>query len=78
MEQTAFERERLVAWYAAELNNTRYRASVSEQHVVAASRRAEDAEHRFTDVLSSTSWRTTLPLRVARRPRTYLKRLLHR
>jgi FkbM family methyltransferase len=78
MEQTTFERERLVAWYAAELNNQRYRAHVAQQDFVAASSRAESAEHRFADVMGSTSWRYTLPIRAARRPRTYLKRLLQR
>jgi FkbM family methyltransferase len=78
MQQTTFERERLVAWYAAELNNQRYRAHVNEQHMIAASHRAEDAEHRFADVTRSSSWRYTLPIRAARRPRTYLLRLLQR
>jgi hypothetical protein len=35
---------------------------------------AEAEEQRLGEVLGSTSWRATLPIRVARRPRAYLRK----
>ena len=85
MAQSAFERDRLIAWYAAELHNARdmqgrdraaleaKRREVDELHALAGNLSAQ-----LDAVLASTSWRVTLPLRAARRPRHYLARLMAR
>lgn len=78
LEQTSFERERMVAWYAGEVANHRRRAATSESEVNHWRVRAESTDTRLEDVLSSTSWKTTLPIRAARRPRAYLKKMLQR
>lgn len=62
--QRLFERDRLVASQAVEVNQLRYEMSLR----VAGTQ----------EILRSTSWRITLPLRVVRRPRNYLRRLLRR
>jgi len=86
LEQSSFERERMVAWYAAEVENLRRSARRHEEAAAArahdqavhAQAKERDLQCRLDDVLGSTSWRITLPLRVVRRPRTYLKTLADR
>lgn len=85
LEQTSFERERMVAWYAAEVEAHKARrlelvaqkedASTS---LAESSARLSDTQTRLHDVLSSTSWRVTMPLRAVRRPRLYLRKVLGR
>ncbi|GHS90061.1 hypothetical protein AGMMS50218_17540 [Actinomycetota bacterium] len=85
-EQTAFERERMVAWYAAELATERARSARtleaytkdSERRLIAEQIAHQDSARRLADVLSSTSWRLSLPVRVVRRPGLYLRKLLGR
>lgn len=57
--QQSFERERYIAWQAAEV-----------VHVHGLIRTAEDQSRSLR---ASASWRCTLPLRVARHPRLYLR-----
>jgi FkbM family methyltransferase len=92
LEQTSFERERMVAWYAAEVSNFRKRwlrqenANAAQAAVNLAQAgqleveraHGRDAEARLAQVLRSTSWRVTLPMRVVRRPGTYLRALTSR
>lgn len=83
--QSAFERDRLIAWYAAELHNARYVQRRDRAALEAKQREldelhslAGDLSRQLDAVLASTSWRVTLPLRAARRPRHYLARLIAR
>lgn len=92
LELTAFARERLVAWYSGELRNARAReaalaAQVAEAERVASAERAEGVAQRTEtdrarqlvhELLGSTSWRVTLPLRALRRPGRYLRSLRDR
>lgn len=92
LEQTSFERERMVAWYAAEVSNFRSRgerqervnlaqgAALTAQAVQAEVQReqTQDVQTRLDDVLASSSWRITLPMRAMRRPRVYMRELMHR
>ncbi|WP_024287613.1 FkbM family methyltransferase [Cellulomonas sp. KRMCY2] len=85
LEQTSFERERMVAWYAAEVSNFRNRLQRQEsldaeraERQEAQRRAAQDIQLRLDGVLASTSWRITLPMRAIRRPRTYLKEWVRR
>jgi FkbM family methyltransferase len=82
LEQTSFDRERMVAWYAAEVSNYRNRwrqqRGIIEDHVSqeeALQAIVQDTNTRLNEVLESTSWRSTLPMRVIRRPRVYLRKL---
>jgi FkbM family methyltransferase len=85
LEQASFERERMIAWYASELNNHRLRNEelsrrVEEQfqHLRAMEAAHADVEERYAGLLQSTSWRATLPLRAVRRPQLYVRRLVRR
>lgn len=88
-DRALFARERLVAWYATELRNLRVTRSAQEkaaQEQLSASSREADEARRDADaarrqvgeLLASTSWRMTLPLRFVRRPGHYLRSLRHR
>ena len=68
LEQRLWERERLAAARGRELSDLRIQLAMGER----ASREAIDA------VMSSASWRLTLPLRAARHPRYYLRTLRDR
>lgn len=76
LEQSSFERERLVAWYASQVARLTDDATRSSGDVEALRQSAADTRQRLDDVLASTSWRTTLPIRAARRPQDYLSKLL--
>lgn len=85
LEQALFERDRLIAWHAAEADNLRRgRDAVAQdrdlfaEHLGVSQAMRADAEARNTALLRSTSWRASLPLRVLRRPRTYLRGLVRR
>lgn len=85
LEQVSFERERMIAWYAAEVNNQRYLNGEQARRLDEQARGLEanasayaDAERRFAEVVESTSWRATLPIRAVRRPQVYLRRLVRR
>jgi len=82
LEQSSFERERMVAAYASEVSNIRNRLKRHDAAFAAhIDRQASDArgvQSRLDDVLGSTSWRITLPMRAVRRPRTYLKAWMRR
>ena len=71
LELTAFARERLVAWYSGELR------SVREREVTLAAE-LERSRQMVHGLLTSTSWRVTLPLRALRRPGRYLNSLRKR
>jgi hypothetical protein len=75
LEQSSFERERMVAWYAAEVANVRMNA---HRHAQAQDLTMRDMQNRIDELLRSNSWRITLPLRAIRRPATYLKALRRR
>jgi len=86
-QQSTFERERLVAWYAHELKHARAHVRLEKQHHerlaaeaagAAEARRARIRHIRFADGLARILWRATLPLRVLRRPRFYLRLLKNR
>lgn len=85
LEQTSFERERMIAWYAAEVSSDRGRWH-AEKNAMAeqlASHSASigalrETEVRLNDVLASTSWRSTVLLRAIKRPRLYLRKLIQR
>lgn len=90
--QSAFERDRMIAWYAAEVQNARWLHSRDSALIEAREREIEAQEREIEDLqavvgalqaqvaglLGSTSWRVTLPLRVLRRPKRYLARLVGR
>jgi len=85
LNQTAFARERLIAWYAAEVHNldasaTRATRALEEAEAREAAHLAELETLRRSrqEMLASTSWRITLPLRVLRRPKVYLRALTGR
>jgi FkbM family methyltransferase len=78
LEQTAFERERLIAWYATEVSNYRGRYEDHSSVFARVDAARIDAEKQLSEVLSSTSWRTTVPIRAARRPAAYLRRWVQR
>jgi len=69
--QSLFERERYVAWLTVALESAR--SSAREQ-----AGQIGQAEQRLAQVLRSTSWRLTTPLRFVRRPRAYLIAMKHR
>lgn len=85
LELASFERERLIAWYAAQvalLADGKARAEADAaglrlevERVVAI---GVGLNARLEEVLGSTSWKVTLPLRAARRPGLYLRRLMRR
>jgi hypothetical protein len=66
----------MIAWYAAEVSNHRSNASRHATNAHALRLAEEERSRQLDAVLSSTSWRTTLPIRAARRPGLYLQRLL--
>jgi len=88
MEQTSFERERLVAWYAKELSQAKAHAwhlqahhdrlEAEAQAEAAAIRGARGTHIRLAANLARVLWRATLPFRVLRRPRFYLRLLANR
>ena len=85
LEQALFERDRLIAWHAAEANNLRRgRDAVAQdrdrfaEHLAVSQAMRAGAEASNRALLRSTSWRASLPLRVLRRPRTYLRGLVRR
>jgi FkbM family methyltransferase len=92
LEQTSFERERMVAWYAAEVSNFRKRwqrqesvnrvqaekLTIQTEQLEIECDQRRDAETRIEQLLGSTSWRITLPMRAIRRPGTYMKVLMRR
>ncbi len=88
MEQTSFERERLVAWYAKELSQAKAHAwhlqahhdrlEAEAQAEAAAIRGARGTQIRLAANLARVLWRATLPFRVLRRPRFYLRLLANR
>ncbi|WP_149205416.1 FkbM family methyltransferase [Actinotalea subterranea] len=78
MEQTSFERERMVAWYAAEVSNLRGRSARQAQLIARQEEELDRLRVRMSEVFASTSWRLTMPVRAARRPRTYLRKFLGR
>lgn len=78
MRQTAFERERMIAWYAAEVANHRSRTARLEAEIAAVGAHGSQLQTRIDSLLGSTSWRVSLPVRVARRPGAYLRKLAGR
>lgn len=81
LEQSSFERERMVAWYAAEVANLRRSAQRHEEATARAHAEdlnAREIQNRLDAVLASNSWRITLPLRAIRQPKAYLKALRRR
>jgi hypothetical protein len=82
LEQSSFERERMVAWYAAEVANLRMSAHRQEEASTARAHAqnaaVRDKQNRIDELLRSNSWRITLPLRALRRPAMYLKALKRR
>ena len=81
LEQSSFERERMVAWYASEVANLRMSAQRHEEATARAHAEdlnAREIQNHLDAVLASNSWRITLPLRAIRQPRAYLKALRHR
>jgi FkbM family methyltransferase len=62
--QQSWERERYIAWQAGEIQRSRY---------------AEfEAHQQLAGFYRSASWRLSLPLRVARRPNLYVRKMLGR
>ena len=85
LEQALFERDRLIAWHAAEADNLRRgRDAVAQdrdlfaEHLAVSQAMRAGAEASNRALLHSTSWRASLPLRVLRRPRAYLRGLVRR
>jgi FkbM family methyltransferase len=78
MRQTGFERERMIAWYAAELAN--HRSVTARLQVENASLGAHGShlQSRIDGLLGSSSWRLTLPVRFVRRPGAYFRKLVAR
>ncbi len=87
LEQTSFERERLVAWYSHELARAKFDVSVAvNQHATAAAEAERlaaaianrPAPSKLAERIARVLWRLGLPFRAMRRPRTYLRILLRR
>lgn len=85
LEQASFERERLIATYAAQV--AALRDALARTEADAAGLRVELARSvefgvglnaRLEALLGSTSWKASLPLRVVRRPGPYLRKLRRR
>ncbi|WP_104196536.1 FkbM family methyltransferase [Cryobacterium sp. M15] len=89
MNQQSFERERHIAWLAME--RSQLRAAVRQQEVTHAAeaerrsldfdeivRQRDEAVIRVHSLQTSASWRIALPLRAARHPASYLRKMLNR
>ena len=82
LEQQLFERERFAAAVSREAADLRFQfASLragelegAHEAVRLLQQRNADLEARLAEILSSTSWRASLPLRVLRNPRRYFGR----
>lgn len=77
-EQSAFERDRLIAWYAAEVAGLRSESAQQAARLAALHELAGGLQQRVTELLGSSSWRLSLPIRVVRRPTAYLRKLMRR
>jgi FkbM family methyltransferase len=70
--QSSFERERFIAWQSAEI--LRIQLEVQAE-LTAARTHAAAANAGIAALLRSSSWRISLPLRVLRHPRPYLRKI---
>lgn len=75
LDLSLFERDRMIAWYAAQVANLR---AASETNLRESQRQVRESQDLVTALRASTSWKVTLPLRVLRRPMVYLRVLVRR
>jgi FkbM family methyltransferase len=72
-EQQSFERERYIASLTIEVERMRIASHEIEKRVDEANDRVAGSQAQIADILGSTSWKASLPLRVLRRPLHYLR-----
>jgi FkbM family methyltransferase len=76
--QQSFERERHVAWLDTEVLRRELELGDTHRRLQRALAEADDVNRRIADVFQTVSWRAALPLRIARRPGPYLRKLTGR
>lgn len=72
--QWLFERDRMIAFQAAQLSQGRMRLAQAERQLAETRDEYEDARTHLEGIWGGLSWKITRPLRVLRRPRVYLSR----
>lgn len=72
-EQQSFERERFVASLIAQIEQARLSAVEINRRLVEADARVVNSLVQVAQIVGSTSWRMSLPIRVLRRPAHYLR-----
>lgn len=72
-EQQSFERERFVAALNGQIERMRLDAQEIEGRLIEANEKAAGGQVQVAQLLSSTSWRLSLPIRVLRRPAHYFR-----